>query len=691
MEGNTPHINIKKFQIFSFLSIVLLIAIFYYPSLSHLPRSDHWAYLVDTLEQDGVWDTLKHTYTYNRTRLMAPGDTALFRPVLFFVLALEKGLFGNHFQYIQATGILLHILVIFLLIIILNQIRGLLDLNSDRHKDFYFNIFGFLFIAFYALNFTFTEIVIWMHLHGYLVFHVFTLLSFALILKFISLPKNKTVSSMVLPILVWFLLLLATFTYEYGQILSLLTGILFFLVLKKKGLLKGALVALTFIAIPLIYQYINVIDLKIHQISFRTDITPGSVFRQALDFATFEHSLRLFGYFVVHPFFPSLAVLKFTSRVVIGELRGDEVDIFIVASILVFAAWGIITFLGTRALARGTNKSLKYFSLFILFVFLGYFGLIVFGRLNMRPGFGVITTSTYYVYYPLCYLMILTLILLGHAIASDSFMKFKFARLMRGTLTFGLPVIIALSLINISKINTSFVKADSTFRNIVAKIERFVDEHPNTKLSFDLEHGEGIMQGHGIPISTVLFRKYEDNFKPDYVVMVTQTSDVNFIPAAFYRKYYNLADDKAIVPTLIKTGTLYHIYKHEWAYVAVQQNDGPFLPTRGHYSYMPYSPSLEELEQKMIPAMIEKRRKDIIDGIYLSNFSVVIDPIEKNYRGFTIVRSLDLFYATPKIEGKFEIERLKSRDYSVIYESASLEEVKSFIDFHVLNATLKKK
>src|SRR3990167_5720492 len=130
MESNTPHINIKKFQIFSFLSIVLLIAIFYYPSLSHLPRSDHWAYLVDTLEQDGVWDTLKHTYTYNRTRLMAPGDTALFRPVLFFVLALEKGLFGNHFQYIQATGILLHILVIFLLIIILNQIRGLLDLKS---------------------------------------------------------------------------------------------------------------------------------------------------------------------------------------------------------------------------------------------------------------------------------------------------------------------------------------------------------------------------------------------------------------------------------------------------------------------------------------------------------------------------------------------------------------------------------
>lgn len=685
-------VDIKKLQIFSLVFIALLIAIFYAPSLSHLPRSDHWAYLVDTFEQTGVWDTFKHTYTYNRTRLMAPGDTALFRPVLFFILALEKGVLGNHFEWIQATGILLHLLVIFLLFIIFNQIRKLLNIERDSKKDLVFNILGLLFIAFYALNFAFTEIVIWMHLHGYLVFHVFTLLSFVLILKYISLPNDKRFLAFIIPAAIWFLQLLATFTYEYGQIVSVLTGVFFFFtLLRKKGWIKGVATAFPFIAIPFIYQYINLIDLKMHQMSYRTDITLGAVLRQAIDFATFEHTLRLFGYFIVHPFFPSLAILTFTSRVVIGELRGDNLSLLAIPSAVVFAAWVFVIFFGVKELIKRRPQLLNYFTIFLLFVFLGYFGLIVFGRLNMRPGFGVITTSTYYVYYPLCYVVILTFILCGHVILSDIFNRSRFSKFIRASLYYGIPVVISLSLININKINTSFAKADAPYRWVVSKIQKFVDKHPNVKLSFDLEHSDGIMQGHGIPITTVLFRKYEDNRNPDYVVMTNLNSDPDFIPTKFYRKYFDLSEDKDIVPTLIKIGTLYHIYKHAWAYVAVQQNDGPFLSNRGHYSYMPYSPSLEELEQKLIPEMVEKRRKDIIDGIYLSRFHVVIDPIEKNYRGFSIVRSLDLFYATPKKEGKFEIERLKSRDYSVIYESASLEEVKSFIDFHVLNSTLKKK
>src|SRR3990167_3823096 len=115
--------SIKGIQIVGFLLITILIAIFYYQSLSHQPRSDQWSYLVDTFENHSVWDTFKNSYSYNRTRIMAPGDTGLFRPLLFMVLSLEKGLFGNHFWAIQLVGIFLHLIVILLFFALLNMIR----------------------------------------------------------------------------------------------------------------------------------------------------------------------------------------------------------------------------------------------------------------------------------------------------------------------------------------------------------------------------------------------------------------------------------------------------------------------------------------------------------------------------------------------------------------------------------------
>lgn len=683
-------INIRALQALGLLSIIILIAIFYYPSLSHLPRSDHWAFLVDTYDTDTVLGTFKKTYSYNRQRLMAPGDTGLFRPLLFLVLSIEKGVFGNNFQWIQAMGILFHIIVIFLLFIILNQIRSLFKIKNDPQKDILFNIIGILFIAYYALNFTFTESIIWTHLHGYLVFHIFILLSFILTLKYISLPDDKRVQPGFILFSIWVLTFLSTFIYELGQISSVLFGILFFALSKDKNLTKRSLTTLSFVAIPIIYQYTNYIDLKNHQMLFKTDITAKMILNQALDFATIEHSLRLFGYFVLHPFLPSLAIIRFTSRVAIGELRGNRFGPLVIPSIFVIFAWLSIVFFGTKELLKSKFKQINHFLCFLLFLYLGYFALIVLGRLNMRPGFGVITTSTYYVYYPLCYMTIIILFFAGYLIQSDFFKRFRLAKLVKGSIYIGIPILLSINLKNIYAINSTFKKADAGFKSEISKIEQFVKERPNTKLAFDLQHGDSTMQGHGVATTTALFRKYEDNITPQFVVQLKENFDVHFIPIGFYRKFYNIADNEQIMPTLVKIGTLYHIYFYKGLYYAVLHDGGPFYYSQiFSNSYLISASSIEKVEKKM-PGILDKRREAIINAGNFDKHPVLIDPIEKNYRGFTIVRSLELFYATPKVEGKFDFARLKSKDYSKVFSTASLEDIKSFIDAYVLNSTIQK-
>ncbi len=57
---------------------VLLLAVLwvvYAPYLEHTPRADQWCFLVDTIDQHDFLDIFQHSYSYNRTRRVMPGDT----------------------------------------------------------------------------------------------------------------------------------------------------------------------------------------------------------------------------------------------------------------------------------------------------------------------------------------------------------------------------------------------------------------------------------------------------------------------------------------------------------------------------------------------------------------------------------------------------------------------------------------
>src|SRR3990167_1173072 len=96
---------------FATLILIAFISLSYFPALFHAPRADHWDYMIDMQTCQSCKDTLLHSYSYNRTRTVAPGDTLLFRPLLFSYLAVIDCTMRTQFILIQTFGILLHFAV----------------------------------------------------------------------------------------------------------------------------------------------------------------------------------------------------------------------------------------------------------------------------------------------------------------------------------------------------------------------------------------------------------------------------------------------------------------------------------------------------------------------------------------------------------------------------------------------------
>lgn len=571
-------------QIISILLIIAFISILYFPSLTHPPRSDQWSFLVDTIDNHTAFDTFKNSYSYNRTRVIAIGDTALFRPLLFLLLSLEKGIFGNNFRFIQAIGIMLHILVVLLLFIIMNQIRGILKINENKKMDMIFATLGILFISFFALNFSFTEIVIWTHLHAYMVFHVLTLLSFILLLKYIYIPDGESPYKWIIPLSVWFFTLLGSFMYEFGQICALLIGIFFFVLLRKRTLKHALLIALAFLMIPVIYQTANLIDLHIHRDLFEPDLTASMIAKEVFSLNTVTHGVRLLRYFVILPFFPSLTQVSSPSRTIISELSLEEIGPLALPSLLAFISWWLFVCLGIIAIRKSNSRKFNLFFMLILFFYLGYCTLIVLGRLNLRPYFDqVVMSGTYYLYLPLCYATIITLILTGVVVSRDYFINNKYLWCAKYALLFSMPIVIFSSALNIQTIVRGHSYESGNTTQIVDSIEDFLDHHPDSKISFSINHSERISAIFGIPFTTILFKKFEDNINPDYVITFKSGRAV-FTPTSEYRSIYGLKAEEDIAPTLVRIGTTQQIYIYNGKYLGIPHKanlaDSPFFVSK---------------------------------------------------------------------------------------------------------------
>ena len=212
---DSPVRNNKTFLLHYILIAVITLAA-YYPSLYHMPRSDQFIYFTNTAEQHDLLSLTVKNYAFNRMDLSyGLKDELLFRPFIYAFLGFEKWLFGLTFFYWQLAGILLHLTVLWFLMRLLIGI----------HKSWWAS----LLTLFLGVLFAGSEMVVWSHINGYLIFITCALIALDQTLKVIK-KKRPRVKNL---LGVGLALIFAVFTHEFGVIFSFFLGIYFYSAFKS--------------------------------------------------------------------------------------------------------------------------------------------------------------------------------------------------------------------------------------------------------------------------------------------------------------------------------------------------------------------------------------------------------------------------------------------------------------------------
>ncbi len=526
------------------LAIVVWFA--YEPSLKHPPRSDQWCFLVDTMQHHDFIDILEHSYSYNRTRTVMPGDTDLFRPILFALLAAEKAAFEGNLAAYQTVGIVLHCIVCVLLLFLLRSIDALSvsrmaeqsgQASAPRYRPA--NLLPYGIVAFFALNPAIQELVIWHHVGGYLLFLVFVLGSMLFLLRWAGAESDQ---HWLRPSLwgAWLLALLAAFTHELGQVYAVLAGL--FLATAAYPISGGkrafSLFAL-FASIVLLYQGVNAIDRRVHKDQFAPDGHRELISERAFTALTPTHTARFVAYTTVQPFFPSMLARGYGGgRWRVGELLYDPANWNTgieksgwtdVVSLVVFGLLiGAVSF-GMFRLIKSRRRIL--ITLFLLFagLYAAYVGITVLGRMNVRLVPEVLTINSYYAYFGLLFAL-----LAGYtacqAIGGGSPL---ISRVVPLVLLAGLITLAASGAMQVWQANQIVTHSLRDYSTPIRTLHKFVEKHrhePDFSLAIDYESSDPIPIMHDLHITDVVFARWT-SAEPKYRVAI-RDRNVHILPVA---------------------------------------------------------------------------------------------------------------------------------------------------------------
>lgn len=176
----------------------------YYHDLYGVARADQLIYFYRTVRMNDFWSLTFGAFDFNRAH--SAGDYVLFRPVLYFLLGVEKWLWGYNMLAWQATSLGLHVAVVLSLFAYL---RGCLADAGVAPKSSWL---PFAVSAFLATLYAGSEMVAWQHLAGYLLFCLLLVQSAIRYRVFASRPSVGRAA-----VLVAFASL-AAFTYELGVV-----------------------------------------------------------------------------------------------------------------------------------------------------------------------------------------------------------------------------------------------------------------------------------------------------------------------------------------------------------------------------------------------------------------------------------------------------------------------------------------
>jgi hypothetical protein len=394
--------------------LIALVWAAYTPSQKHAPRADQWCFIVDTMKFRGVAATVAGSYSYNRTRTLSPGDTDLFRPVLFALLATEQWLVAGDLWVYQTIGIILHVTICFLLLALLRQLATLVprveaEAEVERATETGWprtagDYVPYALTAFFALNPAVQELVIWAHLHGYLLFLALLFGSLNLLFRALAQPTFGSLWSGNL-IGAWVLAFVSAFTYEMGQFYAVFAG-LFSAVAAypRTGLLRSLTLFVLFASILPTYQAINRYDYELHRGQYIPDNAPRAIYDQLFTHATITHSVRFGLYTAIQPFCPSMLETAFSGgRLQIAETLWNEtswrkcgptalVSALVLVLTMSFTAAGLYGFCW-----RGQRLPILIL-LLLAALYAFYAAMTVLGRMNLRPGPAMLTSNCYYTY-----------------------------------------------------------------------------------------------------------------------------------------------------------------------------------------------------------------------------------------------------------------------------------------------------
>ena len=597
---------------FALFAILLTISLGYgyASSLQHLPRGDHWWFLLNTLETHGFWDTFRDSYSYNRTREINPADVVLFRPFLFAILSLEKGMFGTHLWAYQATGVILHgvlCLQLFGLLRTLQSANPEIEMPTSMRKVSM--LLPFLFAWFFAVNTHIVELVIWTHLHGYLFFFICVLASLQLVLLAIGDDAQRNWNPRYLA-LAWCMMLIASFTMEFGQVYIMGTSALIIVFGKSMSVTRRTVIVAIAFLVPVIFQLANRIDLHVHVDSSASALDSGMDAELSLNDittgSTATNMYRFIKFSSIAPFFPFSTHWSYKfERVFIVEsslseyFSGSLIHIFALVVVLSFVS---LLGAGIVRLAATPFNQTSFTFLNALGFFVVYTGVIVLLRLNKQDGFSL-SSNSYYAYWPLLLTIIVIFCLLVSILQSEALMRSGYVRRVVILLCGSLAASGLVSLHNTHLLNTVLAKGAANERALLTQVDTFISQHDDSApvtFLFDYANSVSIREplDCGIPLTTILYRRFEIGEEPRFVL----TYDGNTIQST--------ESIPETIPYLVKAGEPYNFFRVADEYVATLYWEGYYDPARNDYKYSARAANIEELE-----ARAESAGKQLLDDI----------------------------------------------------------------------------
>ena len=501
-------------------ALFVFTAVAYGPSLKHPPRADQWCFLADTRCEHTFFDTLRHSYSYNRTRKIGPGDTDLFRPVLFTLLTAEKFVFEGRISPPQALGIAFHCAVCVMLLVLVRQIAGIVRPPAEGDEDGP-DWFTYATVAFFALNPCVQELVIWQHLHGYLLFLLLLFGSMSCLLRYATDSERGTPDARYLWA-AWGLAFVSAFTYELGQVYAILAGTIAATVAAPRVGPKRALrFVFAFALIAVIYQTLNRIDAQVHRDTYDPEDLSPLIVNEIATRATIVHTARYGTYTMVQPYFPSVLQTSCGGqRLQVAESvwAGRRMKVLTPALVLSYAVFGaslVLGFAGLRRLAREPSR-LRLIALGLPVVLYAIYGaMTVLGRMNMRPSPAILSSNSYYTY---------TALLFGLLAASAGWHAVGgWGANVRKWLAGGLLVLSAIGAEYVWEANTMVARHEKEWVRVIQAVQEFVDEHrhePGFGFYMDYRASEHIPLIHTIPIERIVFDKWMSGEHPTYRVTI---------------------------------------------------------------------------------------------------------------------------------------------------------------------------